>query len=40
MYLPSPLLCTNAEKAQSYELGQLQLRAGGREGKRKQKIEA
>jgi hypothetical protein len=40
MYLPSPLLCTDAEKPQKYELGQLQLRAGAREGKRKQKIEA
>jgi hypothetical protein len=40
MYLPSPLLCTNAEKPQRYKLGELQLRAGGGEGKRKQKIEA
>jgi len=39
MYLPSPLLCTNAEKPQRYKLGELQLRAGG-EGKRKKKIEA
>jgi hypothetical protein len=40
MYLPSPLLCTNAEKPQSFELGQLQLREGGGDGKRKPKIEA
>jgi hypothetical protein len=31
MYLPSP---------QRYKLGELQLRAGGGEGKRKKKIEA